>query len=595
MKTTNREKTEQKVLVVQLFLTEIFGNKKVSISSIIRLKNQLLMKPLIVFVCLVCTLATNAQVKDSIVDALKVQIEEAATDSIKLSLKADLGNRLAFFDRSIAKEVHQEVEKELNEKGYSSHYYQKLKAEVLYSLSSMCSNLGQYSEALAYANEGYTLASSIGYNRIAGKCISNIGGVYKRLNAIDKAKQYYKRALTIQKYDTIPRGRVITLNRLGAVYVDEKKYDSAIYYFEKCLAVPNITEKYQIRVKTNIANTYAMEDKYDIAAKTFRENLQLLKNSGQYQHLSNNHLSIAKIYNQQKAYAKATSHVDSAIVYAEKIRSHLLLQWSYYRKAEIAHNSRNFKASREAFLAYDTYKDSLISESRTKRLADLEYAYQFENEKQLAASELKNEQSKNRLYFILLFISIIGAIITFILLRKNNRQRLQIAKNELALKEVEKLKADLALANREKELKKVVIKNSITGEVLNKTLDDIKEIITLESERDRKMALRSLSASLLSEKTSISSTSNLQNYIDEVDMEFKVLLDKDFSELKPREKELLCMMKLGLSSSEIGKLFNTTLASIKSARYRIRKKLGLESSDDIIAFIENQHISFVSS
>ena len=126
-------------------------------------------------------------------------------------------------------------------------------------------------------------------------------------------------------------------------------------------------------------------------------------------------------------------------------------------------------------------------------------------------------------------------------------------------------------------------------------MDDIKEIITFENEKERKLALKSLSASLLSEKTAKSTTSNTQNYLDEVSIDFKVKLDTHFPTLKPREKELLCMMKLGLSTSEISKLFNTTIASIKSARYRIRKKLGLNSDDDIIAYIETKSTSHLDS
>lgn len=535
-----------------------------------------------------CSLSLTAQVKDSIVDALKLQIENTATNSVRLSLKADLGNRLAFFDRSIAREVFLEVEKELKDNGYTSNYYQKLKAEVLYSLSSVNSNLGNYSESLQYANEAFELASAINYNRIAGKSMSNKGAVYKKSNDFVKAKLYYKRALEMQINDSIPRGQVITLNRLGATFFEEKMYDSARYYFKKCLAVPNISKKYTIRVQTNIANTYVEENKYDIAAKTFIKNLQFLNTTKEYQHLSNNHLSIANIYNKQKEYAKASLHIDSAIVYAKKIRSHLLLQWSYLRKSEITHNNKDYSGSRKAFLLYDAYKDSLISEGRTKRLADLEYAYQYKKEKEIAAVELKSEKSKKSLYFLLLFITALAGVILVYLTRNKNKLVLKLAENELELKEVERLKADLALANREKELKKVVIENSITEEVLNKTLDDIKQIITFESEHERKVALKSLSASLLSETTAKSSTVSLQNYLDEVNIDFKIRLDTQFPELKPKEKELLCMMKLGLSSTEISKLLNTTLPSIKSSRYRIRKKLNLTSSDDIIAFIESK-------
>ncbi|MFK7748957.1 MAG: tetratricopeptide repeat protein [Kordia sp.] len=539
--------------------------------------------------------AATAQVKDSIVAALKFQIEKAETDITRLTLKADLGNRLAFFDRSIAKEVFLEIEKELNDNEYTSNDFKMLKAEVLYSLSSVNSNLGSYSESLRYANEGFDLASAINYNRIAGKCMSNLGAVYKKLKDYAKAKQYYKRALAMQKKDSIPRGQVITLNRLGATFVEEKKYDSARYYFEKCLAVPNISKKYIIRVRTNIANTYAIEEKYDIAAKTFTENLQFLHTTNEYQHLSNNHLSIANIYNQQKEYAKATSHIDSAIVNAKKINSRLLLKWSYFRKAEIAHNSKNYSDSRKAFMTYDAYKDSLVSESRVKRLADLEYAYQFESEKQLAAVHLKNESTKKQLYFALIFVVLAFAIFAIYFIVKRKEQKISFAKNELQQKEVEKLKADLALANRKKELKKVVIENSITEEVLNRTLDDIRQIITFENEQERQLALKSLSASLLSEKTGKSSTTSLQNYLDKVNIDFKILLDTQFSELKPREKELLCMMKLGLSSTEISKLLNTTLPSIKSSRYRIRKKLNLASTDDIIACIERKSTLQINS
>ena len=45
-------------------------------------------------------------------------------------------------------------------------------------------------------------------------------------------------------------------------------------------------------------------------------------------------------------------------------------------------------------------------------------------------------------------------------------------------------------------------------------------------------------------------------------------------------------MKLGLSTNEIKDLQNTSLASVKSIRYRIRKKLEIDSEADIIAHIE---------
>jgi len=131
----------------------------------------------------------------------------------------------------------------------------------------------------------------------------------------------------------------------------------------------------------------------------------------------------------------------------------------------------------------------------------------------------------------------------------------------------------------------VVVENSVREEIIKNTLDEIKQVISLENEKERQATLRSLSASLLSEKVSQKTSSTLQAYLDEISIDFKVVLDTHFPQLKANEKELLCLMKMGLNTTEISKLQNNTIAAIKSSRYRIRKKIGLDSKQDIIAFI----------
>ncbi len=109
-----------------------------------------------------------------------------------------------------------------------------------------------------------------------------------------------------------------------------------------------------------------------------------------------------------------------------------------------------------------------------------------------------------------------------------------------------------------------------------KTLDEIKQIISLENEKERQAGLRSLSTSLLSEKNSKKTSSTLQAYLDGISIDFKVVFDTHFSELRSKETELLCLIKLRLSISEISKLLNINLPAIKLSRYRIHKKLGLD-------------------
>ena len=68
---------------------------------------------------------------------------------------------------------------------------------------------------------------------------------------------------------------------------------------------------------------------------------------------------------------------------------------------------------------------------------------------------------------------------------------------------------------------------------------------------------------------------------------FKTLNEK-FPNLSPNEKRLCAYLKLNMSSKEIANLTHTTVGSVEQARFRLRKKLGLHSSDtDLSAFIES--------
>lgn len=55
--------------------------------------------------------------------------------------------------------------------------------------------------------------------------------------------------------------------------------------------------------------------------------------------------------------------------------------------------------------------------------------------------------------------------------------------------------------------------------------------------------------------------------------------------LSANELKLCALLRLNLSSKEIGALMNITQESVNKARYRLRKKMNLTSKEDLIAFI----------
>jgi DNA-binding CsgD family transcriptional regulator len=55
--------------------------------------------------------------------------------------------------------------------------------------------------------------------------------------------------------------------------------------------------------------------------------------------------------------------------------------------------------------------------------------------------------------------------------------------------------------------------------------------------------------------------------------------------LSPREIKLAALLRMNMSSKEISQLLNIETRSVELARYRLRKKLGLERKQSLVEFL----------
>jgi tetratricopeptide (TPR) repeat protein/DNA-binding CsgD family transcriptional regulator len=543
------------------------------------------------FVCLfvffIFFYAPSAQSQDSIARSLQMKIERATSDSIKMPLRIALANYMRNSDVEGAKTILKDILQEIEGNEYRSVYYLKQKADVYNGFGECAQDQSDNAKALDYFLKSVKIAEKIIDSVRMGISYYNLGYLYYGKDDENKAKYYTNKAIKIRQAlgEEYSYDLAMTFNVLGLGLQQFKQPDSALYYLEKAKDIDQ-SENALIITNSNMAYVYVGLKKYEKAIPLFEESVKIARTQKDYKTLSSHFQNLGYTYRQLKEYDKAMALTDSAIFYAQAIGNKRQLENEYYSRHTLYKIKGDYKRAYEDYKLSITYLDSIHNIEELNRFTELDLNYQFEKEKEVAALALAAEESKKRLYFILLSIVLLLGLFIVYFLVKDKKQKITLAKKEVALKEMEKIKSDLALANRENELKKVVIENSITEEVLNKTLDDIKEIITYENESKRKLALRSLSASLLSEKTTQKDTISLQSYVDEVAMEFKILLDQKFPEFTSKEKELLYLIKLGLTTNEITKVLNTSIASVKSKRYRIRKKLDIDSGTDMIAHIE---------
>jgi DNA-binding CsgD family transcriptional regulator len=72
----------------------------------------------------------------------------------------------------------------------------------------------------------------------------------------------------------------------------------------------------------------------------------------------------------------------------------------------------------------------------------------------------------------------------------------------------------------------------------------------------------------------------------EVNREFYNNLIMRYPHLTPNERKLACFLRLNMTTKEISSITFQTGDSIKVARTRLRKKMGLSQDDSLIAFLE---------
>ena len=550
-------------------------------------KNHLLKTILTYIIALLVSCTVCSQSHDSLVGDLKYKIQKATTDSARIGYKIELVKQMHRFDVDTSRLIIKDVLHFLETKNDKGYYYRKSEAEALNYLGILDSKQSNAEDALVNYLKALDISESIQDSISIGLTLHNLGMFYRRQKEFEKAKRYLKRAIAIKKKGTDVNDLALSYQMLGVVYYANKQNDSALFHVLKAKSLPCSKERLA-KANGSLAAIYYSNKEFNKSIAIYKENVGLSKGFQDQNELSISYLNVAVLYNALKEYDQALPYLDSAIAVAKtlKHKEHLVRQ--YYSRSNLNETRKDYEQALQDYKIYKAYNDSINDIEKAKRITALELNYKFEKEKQADQLQLENETAKKQLYLILFAIALVLGSIIFWLTRKNAKHRLALSKNKLEQEQLEKVKAELALVTREKELTKAVVDNSLRQEILNKTLGEIREIIQLENEKERIMALHSLSASLLSEKATKKTTTNLQSYLNKVSLDFKVILDKQYTQLKEKEKELLCLMTLGLNSTEISKLQNTTVSAIKSSRSRIRKKIGVDSKEDIIAYIKNE-------
>ncbi len=155
-------------------------------------------------------------------------------------------------------------------------------------------------------------------------------------------------------------------------------------------------------------------------------------------------------------------------------------------------------------------------------------------------------------------------------------------------KEIEKLKMEklkMNLLAKDKELLnnsfQVVRKNKILNGIIQK-IKNVKEAALDETTR---LELSKLNKSISKELDSDKNWKELEKHIKNVHFDFLKRLKEKFPAISSRELDLATYLLLNMSSKEIAEIMNISFAGVELARYRLRKKMRLQRSENLVGFL----------
>lgn len=201
-------------------------------------------------------------------------------------------------------------------------------------------------------------------------------------------------------------------------------------------------------------------------------------------------------------------------------------------------------------------------------------------------------------------ISILALLAFIAFVRKREKRKTEAFKLEqqqnlhrkeaLFKKEVEKSEAELISLRNEKLKADVSHKTSQLAsatmhlvqktEMLMKLKNDLTKL-SGESTADLKRKILQITRAIDSDIQLDNNWEQFEIYFDQVHENFFKRLRQKHPELTPKDQKLCAYLRMNLSTKEIAPLLNISVRGVEISRYRVRKKLGLESDTNLVEFI----------
>lgn len=499
-----------------------------------------------------------------------------------------------------AEEISRSYETAKSYYSQSLDYYDQIEEDAVYLRA--CNNLAfifelqsNFDEALKYYLLGLDEAIKLDNRLFTAYFYNNLSAIYNSTGMVEKGLEMMFMASPIFKelgHDTYYANSLVNI---GYSYKNLEQYDSALNYFLEA-------EKLQIemdntyglmKVRMNMGDIKTIDEDYSSALSYYESSLHyayLLDSlePEKYISLGIAHKDVGLTHLALNDLQNALYHLSKSKIIGDRLSSFSILSQCYFGLSSVFEKSNRLDSALHYHKLFQAANDTILLEKSNNEIVEMEYQHSLKLEKDRYDSELRLISLEKRRQELIIFI-LIGIFFTIIIIAffiwRTQKSRILITEKNQRLLILEQEQISKAFERKKKELTSVLLNLVERNEFILSINSKLEEIVSVNRSVNRSEIEGIIKTIRKDGRKKIWEEFELR-FLD-VHTDFYKELNKNFPDLTSNDRKLCSFLFLDMSSKEISSITFQSLHSIKIARYRLRKKLGIEKNDSLTAFLQN--------
>ncbi len=443
--------------------------------------------------------------------------------------------------------------------------------------------MGNYNIAYQYAIRALQILENFDKAVRMADAIYQLALIEEKLDNITSAIDYNHRALSIYREHQDLMFQAQVLSNLGELFMRQKNYKEALVYLKESISKADSAANISIKATSlmRLGELFMHQQNSGKALKYLNDAMGIFTEIGEKAGLVKVLTNMGRVYNEMGNPTEAIQYLNQSVLLATELDIKPELKNAFLARSNSYETAGLLRESLKDYKSFKVLSDSLFTAEKLQQIEELRIIYDTEQkdkeiELQRIEIELFRQKGKNdQISIILLVTLLMSAIITGLLSYLALSQKLKRRKIEH-----ESTQSVLALKKREltTHILHVAQKNDFLMELKQMLLE-------LKQECPNSNLQKQIINKINIDFNNDNSWDRFKWYFEDLHKGFEDKIREIAPDVSPGELRLISLIKMNLNSQEVASVLNISQEGIKKARYRLRKKLGLETGGSLGEFL----------